>query len=109
PDERLHRPDRAARAGLQAVAFDPEHERAARARTGPAGSHHASAASIAPRSDSGAWLGAWRESTRPSRPTRNLLKFHLIASTPRNPPFCALSHFHSGCAPPPLTSTLANM
>src|SRR3546814_12153079 len=68
-----------------------------------------SARSMSPASDPGLSAGAYRLITRPSRPMRNLLKFHLIASMPSRPPFSFFSHIHSGCAPSPLTSTLENM
>lgn len=45
----------------------------------------ASALSMAPRSLSGVTVGAKRSMTRPSRPIRNLVKFHLIAWVPSTP------------------------
>ena len=40
---------------------------------------------------SGVSVGAWRATTWPSRPTTNLVKFHLIASVPRMPGAASLS------------------
>src|SRR3546814_18652097 len=68
-----------------------------------------SARSMSPASDPGLSAGAYRFITRPSRPMRNLLKFHLIASMPRRPPLSFFSHFHRGGAPSPLESLLAKM
>ena len=57
-------------------------------------------------SDAGESLGAKRLMTLPSLPTRNLVKFHLIVRVPRIPGAFAVSHFQSGDAVLPLTSTL---
>ena len=46
--------------------------------------------------------------TWPSRPTRNLVKFHLILP-PSRPFFSPLSQVNSGWASLPLTSILANI
>ena len=47
-----------------------------------------------------------RLTTWPSRPMRNLVKFHLILS-PIRPDFSPRSHWNSGWAVSPLTSTLS--
>ena len=47
--------------------------------------------------------------TWPSLPTRNLVKFHLMASPGIRPDFSLRSHSKSGWASSPLTSTLANI
>jgi len=41
--------------------------------------------------------------------TKNFVKFHLIASIPRIPPFWVFNHFHRGCASFPFTFTLLVM
>lgn len=49
-----------------------------------------------------------KEAARMSRQFNN--EAHRVAyAVDRNPPFSSFSHFHSGCAPAPLTSTLANI
>ncbi len=50
----------------------------------------ASARSIAPSSAEGFVAGAKRSMTRPSRPIRNFVKFHLIFCVPRRPGFSPL-------------------
>ncbi len=61
---------------------------------------------IGASSSSGLVCGAQRPTTSPLRSTRNLVKFHLIASVPSSPAFSLLRNWNSGCAAGPLTSTL---
>src|SRR5205085_9591851 len=53
-------------------------------RRGKAPDDH-SVFSMSPAIDSGVSFGAKRATTLPPRSTRNLVKFHLIASVPSNP------------------------
>eukprot|EP01139_Manchomonas_bermudensis_P001454 Amastigsp_a2005_90.p2 type:complete len:178 gc:universal Amastigsp_a2005_90:811-278(-) len=54
---------------------------------------------------SGDVVGRYRETTEPSFAMRNLAKFHLMPLMPSDER-CDLSHWYSGWAPSPLTSTL---
>ena len=61
-------------------------------------------ASMSARMSSGDVCGAYRLTVRPSGATRNLVKFHLIASMMK-PPALSFRKEKTGWVPEPLTST----
>ena len=60
--------------------------------------HRYRAASITERIASGFSTGSKRRTTCPSRPIRNLVKFHWMAPSAAGPGAWAFIHCHSGCA-----------
>ncbi len=68
-----------------------------------------SAFSIAPDKLFGEVTEEKRPITTPSRPTRNLVKFHLMLSLPRNPLAFDFKKTYNGCVAWPLTSILENI